>query len=165
VLRDDVGMQKIEINKKEITLDRGYDEFINYCKVRNLRPMTINFYDNTMRTIYKFIEPKRIIKDIDKTTVDNFILNIKDITLNTYLRALKTILYYFMKLDYIEDKIKTYGERLNNHDCRIDKIEQEVASFRTELKNLCDNLKSLTAVLKWLIILGVEYRGLASFFM
>ena len=67
-----------------------------------------------------------------------------------------------MTEDLIEDKIKTYGERLNDHDCRIDKIEQEVASFRTELKNLCDNLKSLTGVLKWLIGLGAT--SLVGFF-
>lgn len=98
----------IEINTKSITFDRGYDEFIFYCRTRNFRPATIQFYDNTVRTIYKFIEPKTPIKGITKATVDNFIigcqneLNIKDITINTYLRGLKTILYYFMKLGYME---------------------------------------------------------------
>ncbi|MDF2881555.1 MAG: integrase [Clostridiaceae bacterium] len=98
----------IEINTKSITFDRGYDEFIFYCRTRNFRPATIQFYDNTVRTIYKFIEPKIPIKDITKATVDNFIigcqneLNIKDITINTYLRGFKTILYYFMKLGYME---------------------------------------------------------------
>lgn len=98
----------IEVNAQDITLDRGYDEFIFYCRTRNLRPATIQFYDNSIRSIYKFIEPKMPIKDITKATVDNFIigcqneLNIKDITINTYLRALKAILYYFMKLGYME---------------------------------------------------------------
>ncbi|MDR3595156.1 tyrosine-type recombinase/integrase [Clostridium sp.] len=98
----------IEINTKSITFDRGYDEFIFYCRTRNFRPATIQFYDNTVRTIYKFIKPKMPIKDITKSIVDNFIvgcqneLNIKDITINTYLRGLKTILYYFMKLGYME---------------------------------------------------------------
>ncbi|MBW6409030.1 tyrosine-type recombinase/integrase [Clostridium weizhouense] len=98
----------IEINTKSITFDRGYDEFIFYCRTRNFRPATIKFYDNTVRTIYKFIEPKTSIKDITKDTVDNFVigckneLDIKDITINTYLRGLKTILYYFMKLGYME---------------------------------------------------------------
>jgi integrase/recombinase XerD len=100
--------KKIEINTKDITFDRGYDEFIFNCRTRNLRPATIRFYDNTIRTIYKFIEPKMPIKDITKDTVDRFIigcqneLDIRDITINTYLRALKTILYYYMKLGYME---------------------------------------------------------------
>lgn len=98
----------IEINTNNITFDRGYDEFIFNCKARNLRPATIQFYENSIRSIYKFIEPKTLIKDITKDMVDNFIINcqnkldIKDITINTYLRALKTILYYFMKLGYME---------------------------------------------------------------
>lgn len=50
-----------------------------------------------------------LIKDITKATVDNFIigcqneLDIRDITINTYLRGLKTILYYFMKLGYMDE--------------------------------------------------------------
>jgi len=67
-----------------------------------------------------------------------------------------------MTEDLIEDKIKTYGERLDNHDCRIDKLEQDNASFKAELKSLCDNLKSLTGVLKWLIGLGAT--SLVGFF-
>lgn len=100
--------KKIEINASSITFDRGYDEFIFYCRARNLRPATIQFYDNSIRSIYKFINPKMPIKDITKTTVDNFIigcqneLEIKDITINTYLRALKAILYYFMKIGYMD---------------------------------------------------------------
>ncbi|MFT8348693.1 tyrosine-type recombinase/integrase [Clostridium saccharoperbutylacetonicum] len=132
----------IEINQDSITLDRGYDEFIFYCRARNYRPATIQFYDNLMRTVYKFIDPKESIRNLTQNTVDNFIisckneLNIKDITMNTYLRGFKTILYYFMKLGYMEkfhialvkyDKplIETYTEeevkillkRPNKKDC------------------------------------------------
>jgi len=98
----------IEVSTKDITFDRGYDEFIFNCRARNLRPATIQFYDNSIRSIYKFIDPKIPIKDITKTTVDSFIigcqneLDIKDITTHTYLRALKAILYYFMKIGYME---------------------------------------------------------------
>ncbi len=64
--------------------------------------------------------------------------------------------------DLIEDKLKTHEQRLNNHGDRIDKLEQDNATFKTELKNLCDNLKSLTGVLKWLIGLGAT--SLMGFF-
>jgi integrase/recombinase XerD len=76
VLGDVIVMKKIEMTKKA-TLDQGYDEFILNCKVRSLREYTIRFYDNTMRTIYKFIEPKIPINSITKDTVDNFILACK----------------------------------------------------------------------------------------
>ena len=101
-------MKKIEMTKKA-TLDQGYDEFIFNCKARNLREYTVKFYDNTIRTIYKFIEPKTYIDSITSDTVDNFILSckkeldIKDTTINTYLRALKTILYFFMEKGYMKE--------------------------------------------------------------
>lgn len=103
-------MLKIQMKELgKITFDEGYDQFIYYCKSRNLRKQTIIFYDNSMRTIYKFIEPKTPIKDITEGTVSAFImfckneLDVKDITINTYLRAFKTILYYFMQLGYMKE--------------------------------------------------------------
>lgn len=98
----------IEVSTKGITFDRGYDEFIFNCRAKNLRPATIQFYDNSIKSIYKFIDPKMPIRDITKATVDSFIigrqneLDIKDITIHTYLRTLKAILYYFMKVGYME---------------------------------------------------------------
>lgn len=38
----------------------------------------------------------------------------------------------------------------------LTKLEQNNASFKTELKNLCDSLKQLTGVLKGLIGLGAS---------
>ena len=98
----------IEMNTDDITFDKGYDEFILYCKSRNLRPATIEHYNGSIQAIYKFIPPKTPIGSITKETVDNFVieckarLKIKDITIHTYLKALKTILYYFMKMGYME---------------------------------------------------------------
>lgn len=99
--------KKIQVNN-EITLDRGYDEFIMHCRARNLREGTIKSYDGRIKTIYKFIDPKTPIEDITQETVNNFVigcktkLEIRDITINSYLRSLKTILYYFMKMGYME---------------------------------------------------------------
>ena len=102
-------------NRPKITLDEGFKQFINYCRVRNLREDTIKHYEGTMRSIYKFIEPKTLIKDINEGTVDSFTLylqnelEVKDVTINTYLRGLRTVLYYFMRMGYMEEfKIATY---------------------------------------------------------
>lgn len=98
----------VKFELENITFDTGYDEFIMYCKSRNLRPATIEHYDNTINIIYKCIPPKTPIGSITSDTVDKFILwckttlKIKDITIHTYLRGLKTVLYYFMKMGYME---------------------------------------------------------------
>lgn len=68
-----------------------------------------------------------------------------------------------MNEELLRDKLETHNERLNNHSCRLDKLEKDNASFKVELKNLCDNLKALTSVLKGLIGLGAT--TLVGFFI
>ena len=128
--------KKIEILQNDKTFDRDYDEFINNCKARNLRPATINFHDNSIKSIYKFIHPKTTINTIDSDTVSNFILyckkemDIKDIAINTYLRALKTILYYFIKLGYM-NKFHISEIKYNKEIIETIDIENELIYFKT----------------------------------
>ncbi len=68
-----------------------------------------------------------------------------------------------MNEELIRDKLETHDTRLNKHGYRLDKLEQDSASFKIELKNLCDNLKALTSVLKGLIGLGAT--TLVGFFI
>lgn len=54
-----------------------------------------------------------------------------------------------------------YESKIEDHDKRIDKLEQDSLVQKTEIKNLCDNLKSLTAAVKSLcVILGTGCVGL-----
>lgn len=50
-------MKKIEMRDaiEGTTLDEGFDIFVRSCEVRNLRPTTIRHYENTMRSVYKFM--------------------------------------------------------------------------------------------------------------
>jgi len=52
---------------------------------------------------------------------------------------------------------------LNNHSERLDKIEQQQATFAVQIENLCSDLKDLTGVLKWLV--GVLITTLIGFFI
>lgn len=56
-----------------------------------------------------------------------------------------------MNDELIKDKIETHERRINNHSDRIDKLEREGSELKVEIKNLCENLKSLTSVMKWFI--------------
>ncbi len=62
----------------------------------------------------------------------------------------------------IEEIIKVHDKRLNNHSDRLDKLEQEGAELKTEIKNLCKQLEGLTSILKWFISLLVG--SFAAFF-
>ncbi|MEQ3339927.1 tyrosine-type recombinase/integrase [Clostridium butyricum] len=100
----------IKINEKDKNFEDGYQEFLNNCKVRNLRPATIEHYESIVNYIwYKFYNPKDSIKDITLSTVEEFIVfckqerKQKDVTVNTNLRAIRTILYFFMKKGYMQE--------------------------------------------------------------
>ncbi|AGX44496.1 hemolysin XhlA family protein [Clostridium saccharobutylicum] len=56
-----------------------------------------------------------------------------------------------MNEELIKDKIETHERRINNHGERLDKLEQDGRELKTEIKNLCENLKSLTNMIKWFI--------------
>lgn len=106
--------RKIEMNgmveeENSITFDRGYDEFILNCKVRNLRPTTLKYYDDIINIWYKCVPYKTPINEITKETVDGFVMYLKtqtrekDTTINTILTGVRAILKYFMSLGYMEE--------------------------------------------------------------
>ncbi|KMT21519.1 tyrosine-type recombinase/integrase [Clostridium cylindrosporum] len=101
--------KKIKITPpKDITLDRGADEFITYCEFKNLRPATIKFYNATLEGyIYKVLDPKFPISEITPSIIEDLILyckerNLKDVSINSMLRGVRAIFNYFMKLDYMD---------------------------------------------------------------
>jgi len=113
---------------KERSFEEGYKEFVLNCRIRNLSPYTIRHYDNVVHVWSQFYNIQNPIRDITEKVIDDFILFLKndmdenDVTMNTNIRGVRTILYYFMKLGYMrqfkiskvkENKkiIETYSEK------------------------------------------------------
>ena len=67
-----------------------------------------------------------------------------------------------MNDELVQHQLDVHEKRINNHAERLDKIEQDNASLKTEIKNLCENLKQLTTVMKWFI--GLLVGAFVSFF-
>lgn len=107
-------MKKLKINiENSINFKEGFEEFISNCKARNLREGTLKHYNSSYKTIIKIIDEDEPIKNISIKTFQNFIIqyrerfDINDITMYTYARDLKTLLYFFMKNGYMNTfKIK-----------------------------------------------------------
>ena len=62
-----------------------------------------------------------------------------------------------MNEELIGHQVEVHEKRINNHSERIDKLEQEGVALKAEIKNLCENLKQLTSVMKWFIGLLIGY--------
>jgi len=76
----------------------------------NLSDSTIRHYDHIMELLYKFLDKKETYcSDINRDTIEEFIeflkcrnSKIKATTINSYLKDLRTILYYFMERGYLK---------------------------------------------------------------
>lgn len=90
-----------EIPNKNI--DDAFKDYIRYCRVRNLAMATTDYY--SFRESYK----GKKISDIDEKVFQDYVYYLRnetklnDISINTRIRGLRTILYYFMKLGYMKD--------------------------------------------------------------
>ena len=65
--------------------------------------------------------------------------------------------------EVIKEKIKRNEIRINRHSDEIDELKVANIESKAELKALCENLNSLTSMLKWLI--GTMITTLVGFFI
>lgn len=103
-------MKKMNLNKSysRKTIEEGYKEFNRFCRVKNLANDTYRYYQECIDTFGSFKPLDSEISSINKNTIDDYILYLRnntdrnDTSINTVIRGLRAILYYFMELDYLE---------------------------------------------------------------
>ncbi|WP_242863215.1 tyrosine-type recombinase/integrase [Caloranaerobacter ferrireducens] len=107
-----IKMSKNEENRKK-TLEEGFKEFYRYCRVKNLSEATLDYYEECYRVFTEFFPSDNRIEVISQKVIYDYIIylqnqtNCNSISINTRLRGLRVILYYFMKLGYLDEfKIK-----------------------------------------------------------
>lgn len=99
--------KKIKMGINEKTFSDGFDNFIVSCRVKNLSEITIKGYKNEIYYSFgKFFDVMQPISCIDSGLIDKYILHLKekelkDITINTHIRELRSILYYFMEQGWL----------------------------------------------------------------
>ena len=102
-------MVKILSLKKEYvkSVEEVFDEFIYYCEIKNLSINTILYYKDKLEMFSKYYNFNKPINIINKRDVYGYIYflqntrKVKTTTINTYLRALRTFLYYAMDNGYL----------------------------------------------------------------
>lgn len=67
-----------------------------------------------------------------------------------------------LKHEAIDKKFETTEKRLNNHDDRIDKLEQNGVRLEERLDSLIKQLSSLNTIMRW--FLGLMIGAFVSFF-
>jgi len=93
-------------NTNHLTLEKGFDSFVKKCKVKNLSTRTIEYYIAEYERFTKYLDKESNLSVINSDVIDDYIFWLRnntkanDITIATYLRAIRAIFYYFMKLGY-----------------------------------------------------------------
>lgn len=101
-------MNKITMVKKNnLTIEDAFALFIRKCKVKNLTDLSISSYEKKIVHFYAFMDKKSQVSDITLDVIDNYILWLRenseanDITINSYLRAVRAFVYYCQECNYV----------------------------------------------------------------
>ncbi|MEW5553190.1 tyrosine-type recombinase/integrase [Peribacillus frigoritolerans] len=104
-------MGKVRLMKSEgleKSLQELYEDFQLQNRVKNLSEMTIRFYEQNLVHFFRFMKEIGIefVREIEKKYVDKFVMSLKmkglkATTINTYMRATRSFLYFAMRENYL----------------------------------------------------------------
>lgn len=97
-------------NVTELTLEEGFEKFINNKIALKKSQYTIDFYEERFLKLCDYLKNEKNIRytnEISEDDIIDYILykrslspNIADSTINNHLRAIRAVLYYFMEKGY-----------------------------------------------------------------
>lgn len=102
-MRKRISMRQIDA----LTVDEAFDIFIQKAEVRNLSERTIKTYKNHFMIFCKSVDRAKLMEEMDIDVVDDFVLYLKensnanDITIASYMRTLRSFLYWAMREGYV----------------------------------------------------------------
>lgn len=96
----------MNVNKK-ISVREGYDQFLTHCRMMNYSQYTIRYYNGIFHMLELCFDIDTPICDVNKDLFNKFTIfvrdrGIRDTTVASYQKGLKTILYFFMGNDYMK---------------------------------------------------------------
>lgn len=101
-------MKRMRMNiENDLTFGEGCNEYLRNCETRNLREGTLKHYRESMKQLYKYVGEETLISEMNYKTMENLIIALRnnplinDMSLYTYARDFKTLMYFFMKCEYI----------------------------------------------------------------
>ena len=168
-------MSKINLTRgsnKDLLLDEVFKDFITYSNSKNLSEKTIEYYKINYDQFKSFIDDNSQSQDVTVEVLNQELVEayrlklinqgLATATINSYLRAIRSFLYYTMKFNYIEkfkvnliraeDKIK---ETYTNQELSIllQKPNIEECSF-SEYRNW--------VIINWVLSTGNRSRTLRN---
>ena len=95
----------------DTSLEILFEKFLLFKQARNLSKESIGYYRNCYRFFAEFFGAARPISEFSEEIYYEYIRhlkrtkpNLRDVTLNSYLRGIRVILYYGMELGYLPER-------------------------------------------------------------
>lgn len=97
---------KITMNTKPMTIKEGFNNFYTEKKANNYSESTLYYYESNIRKFSYFYSLNHDIEDLSEDIVTGYMLYLKaeklaDRTVQTYIKGLRAILYYFMNHGWV----------------------------------------------------------------
>jgi len=129
--------------KVHISDDEAFSKFERDCNIRNLRPATIKYYKNELSSFMKSVEKIGINKPMTQLTkkdIEDVILhlkaNIKTVSINTRIRALKSFFNFLHKNKLISKNPMTNIKQLRSRQRLIETLDDtEIEKVAKTIKN------------------------------
>lgn len=94
-------------NQCDLTVQQGFNKFIRKCEVQNLSCRTIGYYKKEFARFISVIDAQTLLHKITSETIETYVIHLKentqanDVTIASYMRAIRAIFYYLMKMGYM----------------------------------------------------------------
>lgn len=159
-------MKKLQMRvKNTITFEEGCEMYLNNCKLRNLREGTINHYKQSFKQFYKYFPEDTPLEDFTEDSYKKFLVYLKksltnDISINSYLRDLITLLHFFMNEGYIPHfKMQAIKTDKTNVETYTDE-ELQALLVKPNLKKCSFTEYQCWVITNFLFATGVRQRSL-----
>lgn len=101
-----LDVQRLKISQIELTFSDGCELYIQNCRQRNLRDATIEHYRQSCNQFFKFFDADLPLNQLNQTMYNAYVVYLRerltnDVSINSYLRDLITILHYLMLNEYL----------------------------------------------------------------
>ena len=89
-----------------VTFEDGCNKYLDNCRQRNLREGTINHYKQSFTQFFKFFDKDMPVETFTSEMYKRYVIHLKatlqnDVSINSYLRDLITILHFLMNEGYV----------------------------------------------------------------
>jgi len=90
----------------KVTVSEAFEQFVRVKRNMNLSEESIKYYQDMMKYFTDFFDCEKHCYDVTLDVVEDYITHLKSrdissVSVNTYLRGLRAVLYFFMERDYM----------------------------------------------------------------